>query len=460
MSMKMNLKTIAKACKGKLHCEESIGTREIEGVVLDSRQVEKDYLFIATRGERVDGHQFIRQVFEKGALCVVCEQEPTDEVKAYILVEDSFAALREIAEYYRSTLDIKIVGITGSVGKTSTKEFIASVLEQKYKVLKTAGNFNNEIGVPLMVLKIRKEHEVAVLEMGINHFGEMTRLTQIVKPDICVMTNIGQCHLEFLGTREGILKAKSEIFQSMNPAGSVCVNGDDDQLQTIQQVNGKTPLRFGLSTEHNTIYASDIIDKGLFGSICNIHIDEEVFEANVPLPGQHMIYNALAATSVGSLLGLTTEEIAKGIAAVQPMGGRNNIIQTPDYVLIDDCYNANPVSMKSGLDLLANAKGRKVALIGDMMELGENANEFHTEIGAYVVEKEIDVLICVGTFAKYMQEGAGTENRNAHRKTQVYYFETRAQLMTQLSQILQTKDTILIKASHSMGFEEIVKDLR
>ncbi len=220
-----------------------------------------------------------------------------------------------------------------------------------------------------------------------------------------------------------------------------------------------------------SIYHKTIEDISVFDEIMSLYAQEAddvqiLSENRRSYRGlEQLLLEIDAATTVVvvsdlSSLGLTTEEIAKGIAAVQPMGGRNNIIQTPDYVLIDDCYNANPVSMKSGLDLLATAKGRKVALIGDMMELGENANEFHTEIGAYVVEKEIDVLICVGTFAKYMQEGAGTENRNAHRKTQVYYFETRAQLMTQLSQILQTKDTILIKASHSMGFEEIVKDLR
>ncbi len=455
----MNLLNIAKACQGTLVCRKELEEREIAGAVLDSRQVEKDFLFIATKGERVDGHQFIEQVFLNGALCVICERAPEKTVPAYILVEDSFTALRKIAEYYRSTLDIKIVGITGSVGKTSTKEFVAGVLEQKFNVLKTEGNFNNEVGVPLMVLKIRKEHEVAVLEMGINHFGEMSRLTRIVKPDICVMTNIGQCHLEFLGSREGILKAKSEIFESMTEDGSVCVNGDDNMLQTIKAVHGKEPLRFGLS-DKNQIFATNIVDQGLFGSTCQIHIGTDSFTVKIPLSGQHMIYNALAATAVGNLLGLTTDEITNGIASVKAMSGRNNIIQTAKYVLLDDCYNANPVSMKAGIDLLTTAPGRKAAMLGDMMELGDDTNAFHTEIGHYVVEKKIDVLLCVGAYSAYMQKGAMEEAAKENSAIKIYHFADKDAMMQQLRDILKPQDTILIKASHSMGFETIVKALQ
>lgn len=456
---KMNLLNIAKACLGTLVCREELEEQEVAGVVLDSREVEKEFLFIAAKGERVDGHQFIEQVFSKGALCVVCEHAPETEVPAYILVEDSFAALSKIAEYYRSTLDVKVVGITGSVGKTSTKEFVAGVLEQKFNVLKTAGNFNNEIGVPLTVLKIRKEHQVAVLEMGINHFGEMSRLTKIVKPDICVMTNIGQCHLEFLGSREGILKAKSEIFESMNNNGSVCVNGDDDMLQTVKEVHGKAPISFGL-TDKNQIYATNIVDQGLFGSTCQIHLDADCFTAEIPLPGQHMIYNALAATAVGNLLGLNNDEIAEGIASVKAMDGRNNIIQAAKYVLIDDCYNANPVSMKAGIDLLTTAHGRKVAMLGDMMELGDDTNAFHTEIGRYAAEKKVDVLLCIGTFSSYMEQGAQEEAAKENSTIKIYHFADKDTMMQQLQDILQSKDTILIKASHSMGFETIVKALQ
>ena len=235
----MTLENLAAACEGKLVCPGQLPCREASAVVIDSRKAEKDSIFIAVKGERADGHRFIPDVFEKRALGVVCERLPENAAGPCILVEDSLKALRQIAEFYRSQLPVKVVGITGSVGKTSTKEFIAAVLARKYRVHKTQGNYNNEIGVPLTVLSMLEDAEMAVLEMGINHFGEMHRLSRIARPDICVMTNIGQCHLEFLGSREGILKAKSEIFDYMKEDGCAVLNGDDDMLATLTRVKGK-----------------------------------------------------------------------------------------------------------------------------------------------------------------------------------------------------------------------------
>ena len=239
----MTLKNIAEAVKGVLHTEALPDTCEVDmtemcavGVVIDSRKVEQGCIFIATRGEHVDGHSFIDQVFDAGALGVICERAPEDPRGAYILVEDSFQALKDAAEYYRRQLDIRVVGITGSVGKTSTKEFVASVLSKGFRVLKTEGNHNNEVGLPLTVLQIREDCEIAVLEMGISDFGEMHRLSRIARPDVCLITNIGQCHLENLGTRDGILRAKSEIFDFMQEGGQICLNGDDDKLNTIREV--------------------------------------------------------------------------------------------------------------------------------------------------------------------------------------------------------------------------------
>ena len=240
----MTLKAVAEACGGVLHGDNGNNARAA-GVELDSRKLQTGYIFIATKGERVDGHSFISQAFEKGCLGVVCEKLPEKMAGPCILVEDSFKALQDIAAFYREQLSVKVVGITGSVGKTSTKEVIASTLSQKYRVLKTEGNYNNEVGLPLTVLKIRSEHEVAVLEMGISDFGEMHRLSRIAKPDVCVITNIGQCHLEYLGNRDGILKAKTEMFDFMNPDGVVCLNGDDDKLNTVKDVYGKAPIFFG-----------------------------------------------------------------------------------------------------------------------------------------------------------------------------------------------------------------------
>jgi UDP-N-acetylmuramoyl-tripeptide--D-alanyl-D-alanine ligase len=449
----MTLTAIAEACSGQLFCERDYTECEIAGVVVDSRLVGKDYLFIATQGERVDGHNFIDDVFNKGALAVVCEKKPINPKGPYILVESSFTALRDIAKMYRMQLEVKVVGITGSVGKTSTKEFVSSVLAQKYNVLKTEGNFNNEVGMPLTILKIRKEHEVAVLEMGISNFGEMHRLSEIAKPDICVITNIGQCHLENLKSRQGVLKAKTEMFDFMNREGSVCINGDDDMLASLQEVNGRKPIKFGMSTS-NDVFATEVKSKGLLGSACDIHIKDKIFSAHIPLPGEHMVQNALAGAAVGTLLNMNWEEIAQGIEKVQTLSGRNNIIVHEKWTIIDDCYNANPVSMKAAIDLLNIANTNKVAILGDMFELGSRSEELHKEVGAYVASGKVDVLVCVGKLSSNMYDGAA-----GIFKGKLVYFETRDELIEALPTIVKENDTILVKASHGMEFENVVKAL-
>lgn len=461
----MTLANVAQACGGVLYnsFDEKDKQTEASCVVIDSRQIISGGIFIATVGERVDGHSFIPQMAEKGALGVVCEKEPQECGVPYILVEDSFQALKDIAEFYRKQLTIPVVGITGSVGKTSTKEMIASVLCEGFEVLKTEGNFNNEVGLPLTVLRIRQEHQVAVVEMGISDFGEMHRLSKIARPDICVMTNIGQCHLENLGTREGILNAKSEIFNFMNPKGHILVNGDDDMLQKVSAKGESTLMHFGMNPV-NEVYASDVMNKGLLGSEAVIHMGLEVFPVSIPLPGAHMVYNALAAAAVGKCLGLTKEQIQAGITGVQSVGGRSNVMVLENNTVIDDCYNANPVSMKAAIDLLATALGRKVAVLGDMFELGNRECELHEEVGAYAAEKGIDIIICTGTLSKHMYEGArstGVEKGEllASRNREVYYFETRDKMLEQLPDMLKQGDNILVKASHGMHFEKVVEKL-
>ena len=469
----MTLENIAVACMGSLHgLTYDVAGKEATCVVIDSRKVEAGGIFIATKGERVDGHDFISQVAEKGALAVVCEKEPEGCEVPYILVKDSFVALKQIAEFYRKQLTIPVVGITGSVGKTSTKEMIAGVLSQGFCVLKTEGNFNNEVGLPLTLLRIRDEHEVAVVEMGISDFGEMHRLSKMARPDICVMTNIGQCHLENLGTRDGILKAKSEIFDFMNPEGYIIVNGDDDKLATIKAKGSHKPVRFGLDSA-NEVYASDVMNRGLLGSQAVLHVGLSVIPVEIPLPGGHMVYNALAAAAVGERLGLSAEQIKKGIAGVEAVGGRSHVMALPSYTVIDDCYNANPVSMKAAIDLLTMAIGRKVAVLGDMFELGEKECELHGEVGAYVAEKGIDVLICVGRLSKNMYEGAGAAKQQglqeadaggeaeqlATDKQNVFYFATRDDMLAELKSLIKPGDSILVKASHGMHFEKVVEYL-
>lgn len=452
----LTIKNIANACGGRIVGEINDNS-EAKGVVLDSRLVKEGYIFVATKGERVDGHSFALQVFEKGAMAVVCEHEIEGATGPCIIVEDSFKALTAIATYYRNQLDCKIVGITGSVGKTSTKEFVAGVLSAKYNVLKTEGNFNNEIGVPLTILKIRDEHEIAVVEMGINHFGEMTRLASVARPDKVVITNIGTCHLEFLNDRDGVLKAKTEIFSGLKEGGQAFLNGDDDKLITVKDVNGTKPIFFGLDNSDADWTAKNIKDNGLLGSTCNIKGEITIESANVPLPGRHMIYNALVASAVGYSFGLTKEEIIRGLDCVRAVSGRSNIIRTDKYTIIDDCYNANPVSMKAAIDLLMLANTRKVAILGDMFELGSEENELHYNVGEYAAERKVDVLICIGNLSKNMYNGATTKS---DKTTEIFYFATRDEAMEKLDSILLKSDSILIKASHGMAFEKIVEKLK
>lgn len=466
----MTLWNIVRACHGRfvipakrkedMECPKagmavirSASGLEAKGVVLDSRLVKPGFVFVATVGEKADGHDFIPSAFEKGAIGVICEKEPKPLPGPCIVVKDSFQALRDIAEFYRQQMPVLVVGITGSVGKTSTKEFIAAVLSQKYKTHKTQGNHNNEVGVPLTLLAMPEDTEAAVVEMGINHFGEMHRLSRMAKPDICVMTNIGQCHLEFLGSRDGILRAKSEIFDFMNPEGCVCVNGDDDKLATVTNVHGKKPVRFGFAKE-NDIYADEIEGKGLFGSTAVIHVGEKSFPVSVPLPGSHMIMNALAATAVGQQMGLTTGQIAAGIEAVQAVNGRSRVVQAGELVLIDDCYNANPISTRAAIDLLGLAPGRKVAVLGDMFELGDREKELHGEVGRYAAEHGVDCLLCAGELSESMCRSA----REAGL-AQAHHFATRDALLAAIRDFLQPGDSVLIKASHGMGFEKIVQAL-
>lgn len=449
----LSLLVIAKAVGGELVCQGQYINREISGAVIDSRLVENDYLFFAVKGERCDGHDFINQVYEKGALCTIVEKK-IDTDRPYIIVDSSLLALKKLAAYYRSILNIKIIGITGSVGKTSTKEFIASVLCTQYDVLKTEGNFNNEIGVPLTILKIRQNHEIAVIEMGISDFGEMTRLSEIAKPDVCVITNIGTCHLENLGDREGVLRAKTEMFGNASSNCSVVLNGDDDKLITITDVKGKQVHFFGHS-EKFKCYCSNIENNGIDGTKCNIHLYSKEIKVEIPIPGEHMVGNAMAASLIGYLLNVTMENIKKGIESIQSVGGRVNIIRGK-YTVIDDCYNANPVSMKASLDLLSTAKGRKIAVIGDMYELGLREKELHMEIGNYASNKS-DYIFSTGSFSEVIKQGC---DKSAISMENVNIFENIDDLIYNIKQFVTKGDTILVKASHSMHFEKIVKALQ
>lgn len=477
----MTLRRIADACGGILHEKEGMGNQEVECIVTDSRQAGPGSLFAAIKGERVDAHKFIPAVFDQGAMCVLSEQElPEDTKGSWIKVISTLQALKDIAEYYLRQLNIPVVGITGSVGKTSTKEMIAAVLSQKYQTLKTLGNFNNELGLPLTVFRLREEDEIAVLEMGISDFGEMHRLAKIARPDTCVITNIGQCHLEFLKDRDGILRAKTEIFDFLKPDGHIILNGNDDKLITVRNVDGIEPVFFGLSksgaqtcvatgqSESDTqekggaesidtelsVWADEIQSQGLKGISCRIHTEQGDFSVLVPIPGQHMVLNALAGTAVGLTYDLTLEEIKAGIESLQSLSGRFHIIDAEDYTIIDDCYNANPVSVKAAIDLLGFAEGRKVAILGDMFELGSEEENLHREVGRYAAAAGIDSLICIGKLSRLMYEAALADGAEAQ------YFENNDTFLSKIRDLIKAGDSVLVKASHGMHFTQIVETLQ
>lgn len=332
---------------------------------------------------------------------------------------------------------------------------IAAALGARFCVLKTQGNFNNEVGLPLTILRIREQHQAAVVEMGINSFGEMRRLSQIAKPDICVITNIGQCHLENLIDRDGVLRAKTEIFEYMNPNGHVILNGDDDKLVSVKEVHGRKPYFFGLHTDgSNDVTADDVHSHGLFGSDFTMQLFEDSLKVAVPLPGQHMVINALAAALTGRILGMTNEEILEGIASVQPTGGRSNILKLADKIVIDDCYNANPVSMKSAVDLLMMAEGSKTVILGDMFELGSEELALHKGVGQYAARAGVDRMIFIGELSRQMHEGAAQLQRNAE------YYMDKAAFFEAHTPLDFADTTVLVKASHGMHFEEIIEWLQ
>ena len=386
----------------------------------------------------------------------ITEIERTEDVP-YILVEDSFVAIKRLAKFYKSNCNVKTVGIIGSVGKTSTKEMVAAVLGSKYNVVKTEGNLNNEVGVPITVFSIRDCHEVAVIEMGISDFGEMDRLGEIVRPDICVMTNIGPCHLEFLHDLDGVLKAKTEVFSHMCNGSVAVLNGDDVKLRTVNEVAGRKPVFYGRNTE-NEVYATNIESMGFDGTNAMIHTKLGSFEAKIVIPGEHMVDNALAATAVGIECGLSLKEIARGLKAARTISGRNNVIETKKFKIVDDCYNANPKSMKAGIELLGKVRGRKVAILGDMFELGKDENVLHKEIGEYLLKEHIDSVILAGKLSKNIYDVIKVSSSDI----ELYYKDSTDELIELLknSNILKEKDTILVKASHGMNYAKIISFLQ
>lgn len=440
----------AAACGGKYVGDEGVLKQSFAGVTIDSRAVKQGFLFIPVKGEKFDGHDFIPAAFNAGALCSLSERPL--ETTPYILVGSTLDALQGIAAFYRSLFTIPVVGITGSVGKTTTKELIALALSLEYDVLKNEGNLNNQTGVPLTVFRLEPHHEAAVIEMGMNHFGEIRNLSRIVRPKICVITNIGEAHIEYLGSKEGILKAKSEMLEYMEEGGSLVINGDDPTLRNLL-LKYPDAVTYGFG-EHNRVRAKDVYDMGFEGSQFTACFEGKEIEVSMPAPGNHMIMNALAALAVGRLLGVDVKKIREGLNAYQPAEGRMHVTDTGKIKIINDAYNANPTSMAASISIAAKAQGRSVCILGDMFELGQEEAAYHKAIGRHAAEEDIKIILCVGPLSKYIFEAA------TEKKAKAMYFPDKETLIKNLPSIIRTGDTVLVKASHGMHLEEVAQWLK
>lgn len=422
----------------------------VTGVTTDSRAVQPGQLFIPLVGERFDGHAYISKALEGGAAGCLTAAAPETLLpgKLYIQVADTRLALKALASWYRDKFDLPVVQVTGSAGKTTTKEMIASVLSQRYNTLRTEGNFNNDIGAPLTLLRLMPEHQAAVIETGMNHFGEIRYLGEMVRPDIAVITNVGDAHIENLGnTRQGILRAKCEIFENLTPEGIAVLNGDDELLNTVTLP--QTILRCGVG-DGCGVRVTDIDDRGLEGVACTVTIEGEHYRLTTSAPGRYMIYPMAMAAAIGRRLGLTGEEIAAGVAAYTTVGSRMHLIRLPgERLVIDDCYNANPQSMAEGLRMLAASPAQhRVAVLGDMGELGQLTAQAHRDMGALTRRLGL-TAVAVG------------EKMHALTETdpQAQWFATVEEAMPAIRQLFTPGTAVLVKASHAMHFERIVKEL-
>lgn len=424
----------------------------VTSVSTDSRKAGEGALFIPLTGERFDGHDYIDKALALGAAGCLCARTPAAFLpdKFYIAVPDTRLALKALASWYRGQFNIPVVQITGSVGKTTTKEMIASVVSQRYRTLKTAENFNNDIGTPLTLLGLDDTYEAAVIETGMDHFGEIRYLGEMVRPDIAVITNVGDAHIENLGgTRAGTLRAKSEIFENLSPDGIAVLNGDDELLHTVtlpQRI-----IRCGRG-ENCDVRVTDIADRGLEGLSCTVRTAKAAYPLEIPSPGAYMIYPAAMAATIGEYLGLTAEEIARGVAAYVPTGSRMHLIRRPENrLIIDDCYNANPQAMAEALRLLARtACASRVAVLGDMGELGELTVPAHEDMGRLCRELGLDRVIAIGPKAASIARTAGEAAE---------HFDTIADALPALRAAFVPGTAALVKASHTMEFGKIVKEL-
>ncbi|MGL4850076.1 MAG: UDP-N-acetylmuramoyl-tripeptide--D-alanyl-D-alanine ligase [Clostridium sp.] len=448
--MELNVKEIKEYAKGEFLTETT--EVDIKELSTDTRKIKEGDVFLALKGANFNGNEYIEKAFELGATVCIIDEVLFDvekyKNKAIIKVEDTKKALLDIANGYREKLGIKVVGITGSTGKTSTKDLTTAFLSGKYKVFKTKGNFNNEIGMPLMILQLDSTYDIAVLEMGMSDFNEIHNLVQCAKPDLALITNIGISHIENLKTRDNILKAKMEITDFFNEKNTLIVNAEDDKLSGVES-KGYEVVKIGYNSEYEC-YATEI-EATLEKTEFTLNYRGTKTRISLDMVGKHNVLNALLGIEAGFKLGLTIEEMKKGLSNLEATSMRLEFIDGKTVNIINDCYNASPDSMRAGLDVLKMKEGRKVAILGTMLQLGTEGHKAHKEVGEYA--KDIaDLLIVTGDFKEDFKEG--------FEKDSIKLYNTKVDLIEDLKNVIKENDNILVKASRGEKYEDIVKELK
>jgi UDP-N-acetylmuramoyl-tripeptide--D-alanyl-D-alanine ligase len=439
MAARFTIRELLNITGGTLYAPAGFGEPVVDGLTIDTRTLLPGMAYVAIRGGTFDGHRFILDAMEKGAVLSISD---TDVPYPHIRVENTVLAYQNIAKMHRERFDLPVVCITGSVGKTTTKEMVKAVLEMTLRTHATVGNLNNQTGVPTTVLQINETHEVSVMELGTNHFGEIDAIARVAEPTICLFTNIGEAHIEFFGSREGIFRGKTEMLKHMRPGGTIIANGDDDYLCTIPGA-----ITYGLS-EGVSVRAVDLSEDGLSGVTFTAELFGKRLPVRLSVAGKHMVQNALAALTVAHLLNVPDDAALAALAVFQPGAGRSGVIKTDRFTIIDGTYNCNPTSMEAALDVLNAANGRKVCIFGDMLELGPDAPAYHARIGAYAKRLSIDRMLTVGPLAK----NAAFDPKDA--------FESVDDLLAALPSLLCDGDAILVKASFGMHLGAVVDAIK
>lgn len=457
--------TLARLCGGELR-QGSLGEVAVRYICTDSREADAETAFVALRGERVDGHDYISVALEKGCRCVICEHrtpELENSEATAIVVNDSELALSRMANNYRAYLHCKTVAVTGSVGKTTTKDLIASVLSVGKQVAKTPGNHNSLVGMPLSMLAIPESCEWSVLEMGMSGFGEIERLSITAEPDIAVITNIGSSHMEMLGSRKNICRAKLEILSGLKENGTLILSADEPLLKNVRGKSYRT-VYVSILHENADFYAKNIrveTNRTMFDIVCK---NGEYRDLEMRLLGKHNVYAALYAAAVALQAGLGEEELRKGLLQYTPEGMRQHIYDMGDITILEDCYNASPESMIAAVDVLcqyaASTGRRSVAVLGDMLELGSESPALHRSVGAYLAEKKIDRLFTVGKNASQIAVGARQKGMPKSRIVQNTDAKNLQAVASELKAYLQKGDVLLVKASRGIGAEAILEYLK